>query len=49
MMPAVPYFRYRAVFDELRPLLEEKGVRIGGMIPDAARENAAGLSASSPR
>lgn len=49
MMPAVPYFRYRAVFDELRPLLEEKGVRIGGIVPDAARENAAELSASSPR
>lgn len=49
MMPAIPYFRYKAVFDELRPVLEKKGVRIGGMIPDAARENAATLSASSPR
>ena len=49
MMPAIPYYRYKAVFDDLRPLLVEKGVRIGGMIPDAVRENAAGLSASSPR
>lgn len=49
MMPAVPYFRYRAVFDELRPLLVEKGVRIGGIVPDPAREKAAALSASSPR
>jgi beta-carotene hydroxylase len=49
MMPAIPYFRYKAVFEELRPLLAEKGVRIGGLIPDAARENPEAFSASPPR
>lgn len=33
MMPAVPYYRYKPVFDELRPILEAKGVRIEGIIP----------------
>ena len=39
MMPAIPYYRYRAVFDELRPILESKGVRIEGLIPDRRNEH----------
>ena len=34
MMPGIPYFRYKATFDELRPILERKGARIEGLIPD---------------
>jgi beta-carotene hydroxylase len=33
MLPAVPFYRYRAVFDELRPTLEEHGARIEGFWP----------------
>jgi len=33
MLPAVPFYRYRAVFDELRPTLEAHGVRIEGFWP----------------
>jgi len=33
MIPSVPYFRYQAVFDEMRPILEAKGVRIEGFWP----------------
>lgn len=33
MLPAVPFYRYRAVFDELRPTLERHGVRIEGFWP----------------
>jgi beta-carotene hydroxylase len=40
MIPSIPYYRYKASFDEMRPLLERKGVRIGGVWPNAARENA---------
>jgi len=33
MLPAVPFYRYRAVFDELRPALEAHGARIEGFWP----------------
>lgn len=33
MMPAVPFYRYRKTFDELRPVLESKSVRIEGFWP----------------
>ena len=39
MMPSIPYYRYKATFDDLRPVLEENGVRIGGIVPDLARED----------
>lgn len=38
MAPSVPYWRYKAVFDELRPTLEANGVRIGGIWPDPGHE-----------
>ena len=41
MMPAVPYYRYKPVFDELRPVLEAKGVRIEGLVPDRRNERPA--------
>jgi len=34
MMPAVPWYRYKATFEELRPVLEGKGVRIEGVMPN---------------
>lgn len=33
MLPWVPFYRYRAVFDELRPILERQGARIEGFWP----------------
>lgn len=33
MLPAVPFYRYRAVFDELRPTLVQHGARIEGFWP----------------
>jgi len=33
MLPTVPFYRYRAVFDELRPTLDAHGVRIEGLWP----------------
>jgi beta-carotene hydroxylase len=33
MMPAVPFYRYKRTFDQLRPILEAKGVRIEGFWP----------------
>jgi len=33
MLPVVPFYRYRAVFDELRPVLEQHGARIEGFWP----------------
>jgi fatty acid desaturase len=33
MLPSVPFYRYRAVFDELRPVLESHGARIEGFWP----------------
>lgn len=48
MMPAIPYYRYKPVFDELRPVLEARGVRIEGLVPDIRNERAA-LSGEAPR
>jgi beta-carotene hydroxylase len=39
MMPAIPYYCYKPVFDELRPILESKGVRIEGLVPDPRNEH----------
>jgi len=36
MIPSVPFYRYRAVFDELRPLLEQNNARIDGFWPTTA-------------
>ena len=33
MLPAVPFYRYRSVFNELRPTLEQHGARIEGFWP----------------
>jgi beta-carotene hydroxylase len=33
MIPSVPYYRYEATFEEMRPILEQKGVRIEGFWP----------------
>ena len=33
MLPSVPFYRYRAVFDDLRPTLERHGARIEGFWP----------------
>ncbi len=33
MLPAVPFYRYRAVFDEIRPILERHQARIEGFWP----------------
>lgn len=33
MLPTVPFYRYRAVFDELRPTLQAHGARIEGLWP----------------
>ena len=48
MMPAIPYYRYKPVFDELRPILEAKGVRIEGLVPDPRNEVPV-LSGEAPR
>ncbi|PZF77557.1 hypothetical protein DK847_09635 [Aestuariivirga litoralis] len=48
MMPAIPYYRYKPVFDELRPILEAKGVRIEGLVPDPRHEHPV-LSGEAPR
>lgn len=42
MLPAVPYYRYKATFDEMRPILVANGVRIEGFWPhpEAAPRNA---------
>lgn len=36
MLPRVPFYRYRAVFEEMRPLLERNGARIEGFWPETA-------------
>lgn len=48
MMPAVPYYRYKPVFDELRPILETNGVRIEGLLPDPRNEHPV-ISGEGPR
>jgi fatty acid desaturase len=40
MMPSIPYYRYRATFDELRPILEREGTRFEGFWPRPAAEAA---------
>ncbi|MCK4867867.1 MAG: fatty acid desaturase [Alphaproteobacteria bacterium] len=35
MLPSVPWYRYRAVFEEIRPILIENNVRIEGFWPSA--------------
>jgi fatty acid desaturase len=49
MMPAIPYYRYKPVFEELRPILEQKGVRIEGLVPDPRNEIHEGVSAGTLR
>jgi beta-carotene hydroxylase len=49
MMPAIPYYRYKPVFDELRPILEAKSVRIEGIVPDPRNERHDAVSAEAPR
>ena len=39
MLPAIPYYRYKATFDEIRPILEQHGVRIEGIVPDPRNEH----------
>lgn len=34
MMPAVPWYRYKPTFQQLRPTLEENNARIEGLIPE---------------
>ena len=41
MLPAIPYYRYKETFDEMRPVLEQHGVRIEGLIPDPNNEHPA--------
>ena len=41
MIPSVPYYRYQATFDEMRPILEQKGVRIEGFWPNPSHERSA--------
>ncbi|WP_157706117.1 fatty acid desaturase [Roseovarius faecimaris] len=38
MVPSVPYYRYKPVFDEMRPLLDQNDVRIEGIWPNPANE-----------
>jgi beta-carotene hydroxylase len=33
LIPSIPYYRYGASFEEMRPILERKGVRIEGLWP----------------
>jgi beta-carotene hydroxylase len=40
MIPSIPYYRYKSTFDEMRPILEQKGVRIEGFLPDPRNEHA---------
>ena len=49
MMPAIPYYRYKPVFEELRPILEAKGTRIEGLIPDPRNERHVPVSGEAPR
>lgn len=38
MLPTVPWYRYRAVYEEIRPILEANNVRIEGFWPTAPGE-----------
>ena len=35
MLPSVPFYRYRAVFEAIRPILQSHGARIEGFWPSA--------------
>jgi beta-carotene hydroxylase len=41
MIPSVPYYRYGATFNDMRPILEAKGVRIEGFWPGPRKCDAA--------
>ncbi|HEV7252712.1 MAG TPA: fatty acid desaturase [Mesorhizobium sp.] len=43
MIPSIPYWRYRASFEEMRPILEKKGVRIEGLWPKGGEERKTAL------
>jgi len=43
MIPSIPYYRYKPTFDEMRPLLEQNGVRIEGLVPDPKGEHQAAI------
>ena len=34
----IPWYRYRAAFEAIRPELEQRGARIGGLLPPSPRE-----------
>ena len=42
MLPAVPWYRYRAVYREIRPILEANNVRIEGFWPSAPGQTGVG-------
>jgi fatty acid desaturase len=49
MIPSVPYYRYGTTFQEMRPILERKGVRIEGFWPAIHKNRqAAGTETSAP-
>lgn len=41
MIPSIPYYRYKVTFNEMRPILESKDVRIEGLFPDPKNEQLA--------
>ncbi len=44
MLPTVPFYRYRAVFDEIRPILAARGARIEGFWPAVPAHSRKGLA-----
>lgn len=48
LYPSVPWYRYRAVFRELRPLLEAEGARIEGRDADRRASITFTIAATSP-
>jgi fatty acid desaturase len=48
MIPSIPYYRYKTVFEEMRPILEGKGVRIEGFWPDAPQQAPEGRAGATP-
>jgi beta-carotene hydroxylase len=38
MIPSVPYYRYGTTFNELQPILEQKGVRMEGLWPTPSKK-----------
>lgn len=43
MMPAIPFYRYRKTFDDLRPILEQHDVRIEGFWPKTPQRDLSNL------